>query len=161
LGAHAASAVSVLLRQLRSEFGHHDAAQSLALEGIVLQIAATIVRGDTTAARAGREERAVGRVQEMLADGGSRVPDWGVIAAAVDVAQVDLFRAFRRTLGCTPAAYVRRRRVDAAARALVTTNAPVGRIAVDAGYYDQAHFTRSFRARFGLTPSAYRKMHLG
>jgi AraC family transcriptional regulator len=43
-----------------------------------------------------------------------------------------------------------------AARWLRATDRPLGQIALICGFYDQSHFTRAFRARFHLTPSAYR-----
>src|SRR5687767_6858226 len=45
LGTHAVSAVSALLRQLRAELRRPDDAQRLALEGLVLQLLAAVVRG--------------------------------------------------------------------------------------------------------------------
>jgi AraC-like DNA-binding protein len=34
---------------------------------------------------------------------------------------------------------------------------PIARIALDAGFADQSHFTRAFRRYAGLTPAQYRR----
>jgi AraC-like DNA-binding protein/quercetin dioxygenase-like cupin family protein len=158
LGAHAVAVVAALLRQLCAELRRPDDARRLALEGLVLQLLAALVRGSASEAPATREARAVRRAQELLAETGGRAPDWAALAAASGVPEDTLARAFRRTLGCTPAEYLRRVREESAARALAEGDAPLGRVALDAGYYDQAHFSRAFKARFGVTPSAYRTL---
>ncbi len=38
---------------------------------------------------------------------------------------------------------------------------PLVEVACDAGFADQAHFTRTFKAAFGLTPARYRAMRAG
>jgi AraC-like DNA-binding protein len=38
---------------------------------------------------------------------------------------------------------------------------PLVDVAAEAGFADQAHFTRAFRSRFGLTPGRYRALRLG
>jgi AraC-like DNA-binding protein len=38
---------------------------------------------------------------------------------------------------------------------------PLVEIALDAGFADQAHFTRAFRSAFGLTPARYRALRTG
>jgi AraC-like DNA-binding protein len=50
--------------------------------------------------------------------------------------------------------YLRGLRLDAAARVLSGTGKPLAEVAADAGFYDQSHFTRAFKARFGMTPAA-------
>ena len=62
-----------------------------------------------------------------------------------------------RTLGETPAAHQRRLRLDRAAWLLLTTCARVLDIALETGWESHEVFTRAFRARFGATPSAFRK----
>ncbi|MFW5698874.1 MAG: AraC family transcriptional regulator, partial [Planctomycetota bacterium] len=44
---------------------------------------------------------------------------------------------------------------------LATSGMPILAIALHFGYSDQSHFTRRFRARYGLTPLAYRRRHAG
>jgi AraC-like DNA-binding protein len=59
--------------------------------------------------------------------------------------------------GFTPAALIRRRRLqDAADRLRRDPNLDLTRLAQDVGYADHAHLTRDFRAVLGFTPSVYR-----
>lgn len=69
-----------------------------------------------------------------------------------------LVRSFTREFGLSPHAYVIGRRVDAA-RALLLQGAPPAEVAIAAGFYDQAHFTRHFRKHTSATPAAYARSH--
>lgn len=83
------------------------------------------------------------------------------LAALVHLSERQFVRRFREMLGVPPMRYVVRQRLHAACRDLVVTDHPAGTIALDCGFYDQSAFTHAFRARFGLTPSDYRRRHLG
>ena len=43
----------------------------------------------------------------------------------------------------------------ASARALLRDGVPASQVAVICGFFDQSHFTRLFRASFGITPAAF------
>jgi len=45
-------------------------------------------------------------------------------------------------------------------RKLAAGGQPIGDIALDAGFCDQAHFTRAFREFTGTTPAEYRRQAL-
>jgi AraC-like DNA-binding protein len=77
--------------------------------------------------------------------------------AGLSVSQFD--RTFRKTLGASPRQYLLRVRIEAACRPLAETDATIAAIAVEFGFHDHAHFTRSFRQVMGATPSAYRMDH--
>ena len=67
---------------------------------------------------------------------------------------------FRRTVGLAPKTYSRVRRFRHALRlAAGHTAASWSRIALDAGYSDQAHFHREFLSFTGVTPAAYRRIN--
>ena len=51
---------------------------------------------------------------------------------------------------------IRELRLRHARAALEATGIPLKQIAADAGFFDQAHFGRSFRRRFGVTPARFR-----
>jgi AraC-like DNA-binding protein len=38
---------------------------------------------------------------------------------------------------------------------------PLVEVACDAGFADQAHFTRAFKSAFGLTPARYQALRAG
>lgn len=81
----------------------------------------------------------------------------GELAAAVGVHPVHLARSFRREFGMTVSQYSRALRLDWAA-AQLAGEAPLARIALEAGFADQSHFTRAFRGYTGMTPGRYRKL---
>lgn len=79
------------------------------------------------------------------------------IASAAGLSQTQLTRAFRMATGKTPYSFVIDRRLDHAVGLLRSTDLPIAFIALEAGFTDQAHFTRLCRARLGKTPGAVRR----
>ncbi|PQO41843.1 AraC family transcriptional regulator [Blastopirellula marina] len=65
-------------------------------------------------------------------------------------------RRVRTMTGLTPRQLLTKARVEAAAVALRDTNLPLGVIATNCGFYDQASLTRHFKAATGSTPAQYR-----
>lgn len=65
-----------------------------------------------------------------------------------------LVRAFTAEFGLPPHAYLVGRRVDRA-RALLLAGQPAAAVAANAGFYDQAHLTRTFRRYLGTTPAKF------
>ncbi len=66
-------------------------------------------------------------------------------------------RAFKRTFGETPHAYVVRRRLRRARHLMLTTDQALSEIALGCGLTDQAHLCRLFRQTHGQSPAAWRR----
>jgi AraC family transcriptional regulator len=66
-------------------------------------------------------------------------------------------RSFKRTFGESPHSFVVRRRVEFAARYMLSTNASLSEIALRCGFTDQAHLCKHFRQAAGQTPAAWRR----
>src|SRR3984893_9100332 len=87
------------------------------------------------------------------------MPETQKIAAVADRIGLSARRfidVFRKEVGLTPKLFCRVRRFQKVLR-LVQRGRPVAwaDVALDCGYYDQAHFIHDFRAFSGLTPTAY------
>lgn len=82
-----------------------------------------------------------------------RVPD---LAAAMGASVRTLERLAADYFGPTPAAIMRRRRIQVAAERLrIEPDAALADLAQELGYADQPHLTRDFRAVLGMTPREY------
>lgn len=81
------------------------------------------------------------------------------LGAATGLPRHHLIRAFRRETGLTPHAYLVDVRVRRARDRLRRGEAP-GAVAAATGFSDQAHLTRAFKARYGVTPGVFRTAHL-
>ncbi|MEV7607696.1 helix-turn-helix transcriptional regulator [Paenarthrobacter sp. NPDC089322] len=80
------------------------------------------------------------------------------VAASLSVSSRTLQRVAKKYIGLSPAALIRRRRLqDAAERARVDASADLAAIAAELGYADHAHLTNDFQRYLGFTPSNYRK----
>ena len=66
-------------------------------------------------------------------------------------------RAFKRTFGETPHAYVVRRRLRRAQHLMLTTDLALSEIALSCGFTDQAHLCRLFRQTYGQSPAVWRR----
>ncbi|WP_245280257.1 helix-turn-helix domain-containing protein [Pseudorhizobium pelagicum] len=78
------------------------------------------------------------------------------VANHMDLSPFHLQRIFKSTMGETPAAYLRRTRLDRAAMNLQMSSEPITAIALNAGYQSHEAFIRAFHLQFGTTPSDYR-----
>jgi AraC family transcriptional regulator len=79
------------------------------------------------------------------------------LAAEARLSPAHFQRAFTRTAGVSPAAYVARVRLERAAFALRVQRTTALGVALSVGFSNADTFTRAFRRRFGTTPSAYRR----
>lgn len=77
------------------------------------------------------------------------------IAQAGSCSAATAERVFARYAGLSVAAWVRARRMSAAALLLRTTGLRVHEVASRVGYDDPLHFSRVFRSAFGVPPSSY------
>lgn len=66
-------------------------------------------------------------------------------------------RVFKQVFKTSAMEHLMRVRIRHAASHLVETRDSLGTIAIECGFYDQAHFSNQFKRLRGLTPSAYRK----
>jgi AraC family transcriptional regulator len=78
------------------------------------------------------------------------------VAGTVGIHPAHLARVFRTQFHCTIGEYVRKLRLDDAARRLGSSEDSIKDIAIDAGFYDQSHFTNAFRRHTGVTPARFR-----
>jgi AraC family transcriptional regulator len=94
------------------------------------------------------------RVREEIDDVGAgvRVRD---VATRAGVHPVYLARQFRRFFGSSVVSYLQRARVTQAAELLASSSLPLSAVAFEAGFADQSHLSRSFRAGTGITPGTY------
>lgn len=78
------------------------------------------------------------------------------VAAKSGYSKWHLQRMFRAMTRQTLGDYIRDRRLSKAAEALCVSQRPVFDIALQYGYESQQTFSRVFRRKFDLTPTAYR-----
>ena len=82
-------------------------------------------------------------------------PDVHALAGLASLRTSEFLKAFRHAFGSTPHQYVLERRIECAKR-LLRQDQPMISIALELGFASHAHFSASFRARTGCTPSEFR-----
>ena len=81
----------------------------------------------------------------------------GDLAGLVRLSTSYFFRAFRKTFGETPAAYIMKRRMLRAQELLLKSRVSLSQVALECGMCDQAHFSRTFRRIVGTNPTVWRR----
>jgi len=69
---------------------------------------------------------------------------------------VHLSRVFRKYVGEGVGEYVHRLRIQAACRQMLAPESTLAEVAMETGFADQSHFTRTFRRVTGMSPGAFR-----
>lgn len=101
-------------------------------------------------------EAAFAWIADRWAEGGLRQLPLTDLARAVEVSPGHLDRAFRTYLGVSPMEAQRRLRLDRAARLVRDGGQSVQSAAAITGFASPFHFSRRFRALYGIAPSALR-----
>jgi AraC family transcriptional regulator len=79
------------------------------------------------------------------------------LSAIVQRSEAHFARAFKKTFGISPHAYVLRRRVEKASHLMLVSDDSLSDIALACGLTDQAHLCKIFRQMTGQTPAAWRR----
>jgi len=84
------------------------------------------------------------------------------LATELNIHPVYLSREFSRFFGTTLGNYIRRIKLNKAFHLVLSSRKSLIEISYLCGFYDQSHFTRSFKSFYGLTPSkAQRRFNRG
>jgi len=131
----------------------------LAVDSLVVNLAEGLVAGERGGAEAPRriDVRALERARQFLDAERTRVVRSTEIESITGLTRYDLSRQFKIMFGTSPYRYLLMRRLDFA-RERIHGDRPLAEVSCDAGFADQAHFTRVFKSAFGLTPARYRAL---
>jgi len=98
-------------------------------------------------------ERMVAIIEERMGDPAFSVE---ALAGALHLSPSQLTRKVRALIEQTPGGVIRSMRLHRAADLLKQNAGSISEIAYRTGFADHAHFSRAFKARYGVTPSEYR-----
>jgi AraC-like DNA-binding protein len=132
--------------------------EPLAIDSLIVQVAEGLVDADPCCRQVAPPRRldvaALERARQFLDTQKTRVVRSAEVQAVTGLTRYDLARQFRVMCGTSPYRYLLMRRL-AYAREQIARQQPLVEVALEAGFADQAHFTRLFRATFGITPARY------
>lgn len=103
-----------------------------------------------------KEPRAVGLAREYLEDDPAGNVSLEELSRVANLSPYHLSRVFREEVGMPPHAYQTNVRLDRA-KDLLLRGWPISEVAQQTGFYDQSHFTHSFKRLVGVTPGSYAK----
>jgi AraC-like DNA-binding protein len=135
--------------------------ESLAVDSLIVELAQGLMAGERGGPSAVISRHvdvaATERARQYLDAEKTRVVHSRELESVTGLTRYDLARQFRIRFGTSPHRYLLMRRLEFA-RDRMHDDRPLAEIAFDAGFADQAHFTRAFRSAFGLTPARYRRL---
>jgi AraC family transcriptional regulator len=153
------SDAATYLRQRRLVEALGSQADPLVVEetvvGLLAELAARAGQGRPSRGPISRRQRElVGNAKMLLAMTIGRRVRLAEIAAQLSCSVFHVCHTFQRVEGRTMRAYRNDVRLRAALEAVMDRRTDLSQIALDAGFSSHSHFTASFRAHFGVTPSA-------
>jgi len=149
--------ITTIARRIVRELNEGDDLAQLAIEALATEM---LVDGTRLAQprRYGATPRWLRLAEEFIEANFTRSLKLRDIATAAGVTTTELATVFRRRHRVPVGTYVRRRRLDWVADQLLSSDESLSRLAARAGFADQAHLTRAFKATFGRPPARYRRV---
>ena len=153
--------VSSVIHALARELQSHQDRPSLYARSLVTTLLGHLVRGqqagDRERVRDGGLSAATLHELECRIDANLALRlDVDYLARSLNLSASYFAHAFKKATARTPHCYVTERRISAARALLSTTDLPIGDIARRVGFPSQSHFSATFQAQTGTTPSAHR-----
>jgi AraC family transcriptional regulator len=143
-----------LAMKLYREYRQMDQLSPLIMEGLALEVIGEVARQELRSER--RPPRWLLQARDLLHAEFSRNLTLSGIAQSVGVHPVHLATTFRRHYRQTVGEYLRHLRIEYACGKLSTSDAPLVDIALAAGFFDQGHFSKTFKRFTGISPARFR-----
>jgi AraC family transcriptional regulator len=148
------SAIASIGMRLARELRHADDLTALEGQALAFEMLALAARLGRTQGHA--PPPWLTRVVDCLHDEFRRGVTLDDLAQEAGLHPTHVTRVFRQWYRTSPGAYMRKLRLEWAAAELVNRETPLSTLALEAGFADQAHFTRAFRRHWGVPPGRYR-----
>ena len=133
--------------------------EPLAIDSLIVQVAEGLMEADPSCKQVlfprHLDVPALKRARQYLDSQKTRVVHSSELEVVTGLSRYELARQFRAMSGTSPYRYLLMRRLDFARKLLAQSRSLV-EVALEAGFPDQAHFSRMFKATFGITPTRYR-----
>lgn len=150
-----------LFRAIHEAFKDMDAAlEQVALDEITTLLADGLLANDPSATSSKRsliDAKATGLAREYLDANLDRTVTSDELESITGQNRYALSRQFRKAYGTSPYRYLMMRRLDHA-RAEIATGLSLVDAAINAGFSDQAHMTRRFKANYGISPGHWQRL---
>ena len=143
-----------LAARLYREFRENDPYGPLAIEGLILEMLATMNRNSNATDK--EPPSWLSKVRDLLHAEYAHGISIEHLATEAGVHPYDVSRAFRKFHRQTVAEFVQDLRVKQASIDLLQPGIPLSDVALAAGFADQSHLTRIFKRVTGMTPGAFR-----
>lgn len=135
--------------------------EPLAIDSLIVQLAEGLMEADPSCKQVSLPRHldvpALKRARQYLDTQKTRIVHSSELEAVTGLSRYELARQFRAMCGTSPYRYLLMRRLDFA-RKLLAQGRSLVEVALEAGFADQAHFSRVFKATFGITPTRYRAL---
>lgn len=80
-----------------------------------------------------------------------------LVAAEMHLSKSQTTRTIKHKTGFTTEQYIVRYRLDKGMELILTTQMPIGEVAISVGFKEVAHFSNAFKRAFGVSPSEVRR----
>jgi AraC family transcriptional regulator len=100
----------------------------------------------------------VGIICELMNDKWNEPLTLKDLSRAAGVHPVTISRFFPKYFSCTFGEYMRRLKIEKSLRMIKNSSRSLTEIAYECGFYDQSHFTRTFKHLTGFLPNSYARL---
>ena len=154
------SSLAFLGNKIRRELAIRDEVSGLAIESAFLEIVVRLSR-QKKYLKQSDTPRWLEEARDLIHDRFREKLSLKTVSGEVGIHPSTLSESFHTSFGMTVGEYVRNLRLEHAFTEITTTRKPMSEIAIESGFYDQSHFTKRFKERFGQTPKTIRLQFCG
>jgi AraC family transcriptional regulator len=140
--------------QLAAELRSSDESSDMIVEGLIGEMLGLV--GRSASASRGVADPHVRAAYDFVLGNACAGLSVGQVAAAVGRDPLRLSLDFKHAYGMAIGQFARKARLAHAMESLTLGTASLSDVAAEAGFYDQAHFTRAFKAAYGVAPGRFR-----
>ena len=155
--------VQPLIRLMQQEADNHQSGAKSLMDALVTVLFIYILRHGLQANLlhcglfAGLQDKRLAKVLEQLFNAPQQAWNMDALAALAAMSRANFMRVFQQKIGMAPGKFLTQLRLQEAALLLNKTQKNILSVALEVGYQSEAHFSKAFKALYGMTPSQYRK----
>lgn len=151
--------IKLLMYKIFRETKVDDSIVNLSIQSLLLEILSKLQHLQNTVKS--NKPQWVCKIEEILNDRLAETHTLEYLSKTADIHPVHLSRDFSRYFHYNLGAYIRNIRVEKALALMSQKEMTLTQVALQCGFFDQSHFTRSFRELNGITPSGHKKIFFG